>query len=286
VTRAGTYPAPAKLNLMLRVIGRRADGYHLLQSVFRFIDYGDTLTVRVRDDGVIARERELPGVAAEADLTVRAARLLQAVTGSRLGCDLGLEKRLPMGAGLGGGSSDAATVLLALNDLWGTGLPRGALQALGLQLGADVPVFLYGRTAWAEGVGEVLTPLDLPPAWYVVLTPPVSVPTREIFADSELTRDSIPLKIRGFSAGGAENSQNTLMPVVCRRYPVVAEWLALLEACVTPGTARMTGSGSAIFAAFDAEIEARQVLAALGLQGFVAKGLDRHPLYGLVADLD
>jgi 4-diphosphocytidyl-2-C-methyl-D-erythritol kinase len=271
---------------MLRVTGRRADGYHLLQSVFRFIDYGDTLTISVRDDGAIHRTGELPGVAPEADLTVRAARLLQAATGSRLGCDLGLDKRLPMGAGLGGGSSDAATVLLALNDLWGTGLKRGELQALGLQLGADVPVFLYGRAAWAEGVGEVLTPLDLPPAWYVVLTPPVSVPTREIFADPELTRDSIPLKIRGFSAGGAENSlntTNTLTPVVCRRYPVVGEWLERLGRF---GPARMTGSGSAIFAAFDAEIEARRVLTALEpeLRGFVARGLDRHPLYGLAGD--
>lgn len=286
MTRAGTYPAPAKLNLMLRVTGRRADGYHLLQSVFRFIDYGDTLTIQVRDDGAIHRTGELPGVAPEADLTMRAARLLQSATGTRLGCELGLDKRLPMGSGLGGGSSDAATVLLALNDLWETGLKRGDLQALGLQLGADVPVFLYGRTAWAEGVGEVLSPLDLPPAWYVVLTPPVSVPTREIFADPELTRDSIPLKIRGFSAGGAENSldtTNTLTPVVCRRYPVVAEWLARLGRF---GPARMTGSGSAIFAAFDTEIEARRVLTALEpeLRGFVARGLDRHPLYGLAGD--
>jgi 4-diphosphocytidyl-2-C-methyl-D-erythritol kinase len=283
VTRAGTYPAPAKLNLMLRVTGRRADGYHLLQSVFRFIDYADTLTIRVREDGAIVRTNELPGVAPEADLTVRAARLLQAATGIRRGCDLGLDKRLPMGAGLGGGSSDAATVLLALNDLWGTGLKRGELQALGLQLGADVPVFLYGQTAWAEGVGEVLSPLDVPPAWYVVLTPPVSVPTREIFADPELTRDSIPLKIRGFSAGGAENTLNSLTPVVCRRYPVVAEWLSRLGAFAP---ARMTGSGSSIFAAFDAEIEARRVLAALEpeLRGFVARGLDRHPLYGMAGN--
>ena len=285
-TGAGTYPAPAKLNLMLRVTGRRADGYHLLQTVFCFLDYGDTLTIRVRDDGAIVRGYELPGVAPAADLTVRAARLLQAATGTRLGCELGLDKRLPMGAGLGGGSSDAATVLLALNDLWGCGLKRGQLQALGLQLGADVPAFLYGRTAWAEGIGEVLTPLEVPPAWYVVLTPPVSVPTREIFADPELTRDSIPLKIRGFSAGGAENTLNTLTPVVCRRYPVIAEWLERLGRHVTSGTARMTGSGSAIFAAFETETEARRVLAALApeLQGFVARGLDRHPLYALAGD--
>ncbi len=289
--RAGTYSAPAKLNLMLRVTGRRADGYHLLQTVFRFLDYGDTLTLRVREDGAIARAYELPGVAPEADLTVRAARLLQSATGSRLGCELGLDKRLPMGAGLGGGSSDAATVLLALNDLWGTGLTRGELQALGLQLGADVPAFLYGRSAWAEGVGEVLTALDLPPAWYVVLTPPVSVPTREIFADPELTRDSIPLKIRGFSAGGAENTLNSLTPVVCRRYPMVADWLERLGRQVTSssaasGAARMTGSGSAIFAAFDQETEARRVLAVLApeLQGFVARGLDRHPHYALAGD--
>jgi 4-diphosphocytidyl-2-C-methyl-D-erythritol kinase len=274
------FPAPAKLNLMLRVTGRRADGYHLLQSIFRFVDYGDTLNVTVRGDGAIVRTTDVPGIPPEADLSVRAARLLQAATGTGQGCELSLVKRLPVGAGLGGGSSDAATALLALNHLWGTGLKRGELQALGLQLGADIPAFVFGQTAWAEGVGEALTPFEAPPAWYVVLTPPVSVPTREIFTDPELTRNSIPLKIRGFSA---ERAENTLESVVRRRYPIVDAYLVWLA---QHGPALMTGSGSAVFAAYAGERQARQVLEALpaGMRGFVARGLDRHPLHGLATD--
>ena len=212
------FPAPAKLNLMLRVVGRRADGYHLLQTVFRFIEQGDVVRLRVRRDGVIARLRSLPEVAEADDLTVRAAQVLQAATGTRFGVDIDLEKRLPMGGGLGGGSSDAATVLLALNHLWQTGLSRKRLQALALPLGADVPVFVYGQSAVAEGVGEELSPLALPPAWYLVLVPPVAVPTAVVFRHPELKRDSEKVKIQGFSVPRG----NDLEPVVCREYPEVA----------------------------------------------------------------
>lgn len=275
------FPAPAKLNLMLRVIGRRADGYHLLQTVFRFIDYGDTVWLRVRRDGVIARLRPLPGVAAADDLTLRAARALQAATGTRLGADIAVEKRLPFGGGLGGGSSDAATVLLALNHLWGTGLSRKRLQDLALPLGADVPVFVYGRTALAGGVGEVLAPLPVAPAWYLVLVPPVAVATAGIFQHPELKRDSEPIKIQGFSALAG----NDLEPLVCRLYPEVARHLAWLESV---GVAQMTGSGACVFAAFAEESGARRALQACppDMKGFVARGLDVHPLHGLAELLD
>ncbi|HQY47083.1 MAG TPA: 4-(cytidine 5'-diphospho)-2-C-methyl-D-erythritol kinase, partial [Usitatibacteraceae bacterium] len=194
------YPAPAKLNLFLHVVGRRADGYHLLQSAFALIDAADRLRFAVREDGAIRRASELAGVPAESDLVVRAARLLQAEAGTRLGADIEVEKNLPLGGGVGGGSSDAATTLLVLNRLWATGLDRDALRALGARLGADVPFFVFGRNAWVEGVGDRLTALDLPPAWYLVLVPPVAVPTGEIFAAPELTRDTEPLKIEDFSA--------------------------------------------------------------------------------------
>lgn len=271
------YPAPAKLNLMLRVVGRRADGYHLLQTVFRFIDYADTVTIALREDGLIRRTSEVPGVAADADLAVRAARALQQATGCRLGADIGIDKRIPMGAGLGGGSSDAATVLLALNHLWRTGLSREALARLGLTLGADVPVFVFGHSAYAEGVGEQLTPVVLPPAWYVVLTPPVAVPTARVFAHPDLKRDSEPIRIQRFSAGPAGND---LQPVVCAEYPEVARHLAWLEG---QAPAMMTGSGASVFAAFSSEREARAVLDRLppGMKGFAAAGLDRHPLQHL-----
>jgi len=193
-----TFPAPAKLNLFLHVVGRRPDGYHLLQTVFRFVDYGDSLSFNIRDDGVIRRVNPLPGLDLEQDLTVRAARLLQQETGCRLGADIVLEKRLPMGGGLGGGSSDAATVLLALNRLWNLNLGRQMLQDLGLRLGADVPVFVFGESAFAEGVGEKLQSVVLPPAWYVVLVPSVAVSTAEIFTSRELTRDTKPIKMSDF----------------------------------------------------------------------------------------
>ncbi len=271
------YPAPAKLNLMLRVVGRRADGYHLLQTVFRFIDFGDTLTFRVRPDGVVSRPSPVEGVAEDADLTVRAARLLREATGTGLGAEITIEKRLPMGGGLGGGSSDAATTLLALNHLWGTGLDREALMRLGLRLGADVPVFVFGENAFAEGIGERLTRIDLSHAWYVVLVPPVSVATAAVFAHPDLKRDSKTVTIQSFSVATAVND---LEAVVCRDHPEVARHLAWLDG---HGTARMTGSGACVFAAFGDEGSARDVLARLppGMRGFVARGLERHPLYGL-----
>ncbi|HET9404222.1 MAG TPA: 4-(cytidine 5'-diphospho)-2-C-methyl-D-erythritol kinase [Burkholderiales bacterium] len=271
------FPAPAKLNLMLRVTGRRADGYHLLQTVIRFIDYGDTLRLRVRDDGAITRTNEIAGIPADEDLAVRAAQLLQRAAGTRLGADITLEKRIPVGGGLGGGSSDAATALLALNHLWRAGLPRERLAALALELGADVPVFVGGENALAEGIGERLTPLNLAPAWYLVLTPPTAVPTARIFADSQLKRDSKPIKITAFSA---EQAGNDLEPVVCREYPEVARHLAWLRRAAP---AWVTGTGACVFAAFPTEGAARQVWkqAPEGMQGFIAQGLAQHPLRDL-----
>ena len=269
------YPAPAKLNLFLHVVGRRADGYHLLQSVFRLIDRADTVHLELRDDGRIVRERDLPGVAEDNDLTVRAARLLQTYAPEGAGVNIRLEKILPMGGGLGGGSSDAATVLLALNRLWQINLSREDLQTLALQLGADVPVFVFGQTAFAEGVGEVLCPLSVPPAWYVVLMPPVQVATAAIFAAPELTRNTPALKIARFSAG---MGRNDLQPVVVSRYPEVSRALAWLAQF---GEAQMTGSGACVFASFGTEEAAWNVLRQLPetMQGFVAQGLDRHPLF-------
>lgn len=271
------FPAPAKLNLMLRVVGRRADGYHLLQTVFRFIDFGDTVQLRVRRDGVIARARALPGISETDDLTLRAARVLQAATGTPLGAEIGVVKRLPVGGGLGGGSSDAATTLLALNHLWQTGLNRQHLQELALPLGADVPVFVFGQSALAGGVGEILAPLPAPPAWYLVLVPPVAVSTARIFQHPELKRDAEPIKIQGFSVPAG----NDLEPLVCRLYPEVARHLAWLK---TTGAAQMTGSGACVFAAFADAAHAHRVLASCpaGMRGFVARGLDVHPLHGLV----
>lgn len=271
------FAAPAKLNLMLRVVGRRADGYHLLQTVFRFIDYGDTLDFRARADGVIARTSEIRGIAADDDLCVRAARLLQRETGTGLGADITLHKRLPAGGGLGGGSSDAATTLLALNRIWQLDLPRTRLLELALKLGADVPVFVFGDNAFAEGVGERLTAITLPAAWYLVLTPPVAVSTARIFSHPELKRDSKTITIQGFSVDLAGND---LEPLVCREYPEVARHLAWL-AQFAP--AMMTGSGACVFASFATEDAARGVLARLpgSMTGFVARGLDRHPLHDL-----
>lgn len=272
-----SFPAPGKLNLMLRVVGRRADGYHLLQTVLRLIDYGDALRLRVREDGVISRVNEIDGIPAAADLAVRAALLLRRETGTRLGADITIEKRLPLGGGLGGGSSDAATVLLALNHLWETGLPRSRLLALGLELGADVPFFVQGENALAEGIGERLQPLALPPAWYLVLTPPVAVPTARIFAHPELKRDSKPIKMQRFSV---ERAGNDLEPVVCREYPAVAKHLEWLRQAAP---AWVTGSGACVFAAFDTEGGAREVWARApaGMRGFIARGLARHPLHDL-----
>ncbi len=273
------FAAPAKLNLSLLVTGRRADGYHLLQTVFRFIDFADQIHLTVRHDGRIERTTALAGVAADDDLTVRAARLLQQAAGVTLGVDIAVDKQLPLGGGLGGGSSDAATVLMALNRLWHLDWPPQRLQALGLSLGADVPVFIFGESALATGVGEELSPLELPPAWYVVLIPPVGVATSRIFQDQDLIRDSIPLTIPPFSFVAARND---LEAVVCKHYPEVARHLAWLK---KHGLARMTGSGACVFAEFGSEAEARAVLAGLPqtMRGIVARGLDRHPLWGMRA---
>lgn len=273
-------PAPAKINLFLHIVGRRPDGYHLLQTAFRMLDWGDEITLRRRDDGLILRTTDVPGVPAEADLVVRAARALQAASGSAFGAEIGVLKRIPMGGGLGGGSSDAASVLLALNRLWGCGLSRRALQEIGLKLGADVPFFVFGETAFAEGVGEALSPLAVPPAWYVVVAPPVSVPTAEIFSAKELTRDTEILIMQGFAA---HKTRNDMQAVVCVKYPEVAESLEWLSQC---GDARMSGSGACLFAPFDTEGQARQVAASApsGWKVWVARGLDRHPLKDWVAD--
>ena len=277
------YPAPAKLNLFLHVVGRRSDGYHLLQSVFRLIDLGDALRFAPRTDGRIARAAPLAGVPEERDLCLRAARLLQEASGAGLGVEITLDKRLPMGGGLGGGSSDAATVLLALNRLWRLEWPRERLQALGLELGADVPFFIHGRNAFVEGVGERLQARNLPPAWYLVVAPPASVPTAEIFAAPDLTRDTKAIKMADFSAGwgaGGLFGRNDLEAVVCERYPAVARALAWLR---QHAEARMTGSGACVFAPFAAEQDARAVLARMpeGMTGWVAQGLDEHPLRAL-----
>lgn len=272
------YLAPAKLNLFLHVVGRRADGYHELQTVFTLIDRCDVLRLRVREDGEVRRVNDVPGVPSEQDLAVRAARRLQEASGTRLGADIEVEKRIPMGGGLGGGSSDAATVLIALDRLWGTGVPGDRLAAIGLALGADVPFFLFGRPAWAEGVGERLRPVEVPPAWYVVLVPPVAVPTAAIFGAPELTRNTEPLKMEDFSAHPRDlRFHNDLEPVVAARYPAVREHLEWLG---RRGEARLTGSGSCVFARFGNAEAARRVLEELpaSMSGFVAQGLQHHPL--------
>ena len=271
---SGPWPAPAKLNLMLRVVGRRADGYHELQTVFQFIDRCDQLHFRLRDDGRVCRLGRLEAVAPEQDLTVRAAALLQRHSGCGRGVDIRIDKRLPMGGGLGGGSSDAATTLVALNRLWRLGLGEEALAELGLSLGADVPVFVRGRAAWGEGVGERLTPLELARPWYLVLTPDCHVATAEVFAAKELKRDSSPIAVADFLAGSALND---CLPVVRRRYAPVAEALDWLDRYAA---ARLTGTGACVFAAFEGEAEARRVRerAPAHYRAFVARGLNRSPL--------
>lgn len=269
------WPAPAKLNLMLRIVGRRADGYHLLQTVFQFIDRCDLIRFRMRQDGRILRASELPGVPAEQDLVVRAARLLQQRCSIAEGVDIAVDKSLPMGGGLGGGSSDAATVLVALNHYWGLGLDRGRLADIGAALGADVPVFVRGRAAWAEGVGEELTPVRLPESWYLVATPACHVSTAEIFNDPDLTRDSPRITIRDFLAG---RRGNDCAPVVMRRYPELAEIRARLSRYGEP---RLTGTGACMFLEFASEAAASRALAGMpaDFEGFVARGLNDSPLW-------
>lgn len=273
-------PAPAKLNLFLHVTGRRPDGYHLLQTVFQLIDRSDMLHFAVRDDGVIRRTTEVDGVAKESDLIVRAARLLQSTVnldGKMLGADIAIEKNLPMGGGLGGGSSDAATTLMVLNHLWETGLTRAELMALGLQIGADVPFFLFGGNAFAEGVGEALASVETPDRWFVVIEPGVFVPTAAVFARPELTRDSISVKISDFSGAAFGFGRNDLQVVVANLFPPVAdaiEWLG------TYGDARMTGSGACVFCSFEHEHQADEVLEAVPgrWKSWKAKAIKHHPL--------
>jgi len=269
-----TCPAPAKLNLFLHIVGRRDDGYHLLQTLFRFIDFSDTLHFTLREDGLVHRLNALEGVPPEQDLCIRAARLLQHECGCHLGVDIRLEKRIPMGGGLGGGSSDAATTLLALNRLWHLELSRERLMRIGLSLGADVPVFIFGENAFAEGVGEQLQVYPVPDAWYVVLFPPVHVATAKIFAHPELTRDTISLRIRGLSW---QALQNDLQPVVCKLHSEVAQHLDWLSQFAP---ARMTGSGACVFAEFADAGAAQAVLQQLppDMRGVVARGLAHHPL--------
>lgn len=266
--------APAKLNLFLHITGRRADGYHELQSIFQFIDLMDRLTITVREDGGISRPQGLAGVAQEDDLVVRAARLLQQKTATLLGAEISVEKRIPAGGGLGGGSSDAATTLVALNQLWQTKLSVDQLAELGVVLGADVPVFVRGTAAWAEGVGEKLTPVDPPQPWYLLVAPGVSVPTIEIFQSKELTRNTPKAKIRGSLPDGARNDCES---VVVLRYPEVGEALQWLSRF---GEARMTGTGSTLFVAMQSRTAAEAVRAQLPPQwkGFVVKGVNRSPL--------
>jgi 4-diphosphocytidyl-2-C-methyl-D-erythritol kinase len=279
-------PAPAKLNLFLHVTGRRPDGYHLLQTLFQLIDVGDMLHFERRDDGVIHRSTEVAGVPEESDLIIRAAKLLQSAVGTAakksLGANIAIDKRLPMGGGLGGGSSDAATTLIVLNHLWETGLTRAQLMALGLQLGADVPFFLFGKNAFAEGVGEVLTSVTTPSdRWFVVIEPGVSVPTAAIFGAPELTRDTKPVKITDFPGVQIEFWKNDLQVVAAKLFPPIAkaiEWLNKF------GNAKMTGSGACVFCPFEHERRADEVLGQVpaGWKAWKAKALAAHPLTHLL----
>ena len=273
-----TWSAPAKLNLFLHVVGRRADGYHLLQSVFRFIDRADQLRFSPRNDHQIILDTPLPGVPPESDLTVRAARLLQEATGRQQGANIALQKNLPLGGGLGGGSSDAATVLLALNHLWQTGLSRSELEKLGLTLGADVPVFIHGRSTFAEGIGEAFTDVDLPAESYLVLHPAVNVPTAAIFGAPELKRDSPRINPADWRHG---QGHNDLEPVARTRFPAVAEHLAWLREHAPQ--AMMTGSGACIFAGFPNQAAAAAVFRQLPvtMNGWLSDGLMHHPLINL-----
>lgn len=285
------WPAPAKLNLFLHVTGRYDDGYHALQTVFQLIDRCDRIGLATRDDGRIERCTPLAGVPASQDLTVRAAQALQRHVGVALGADIHVVKRVPLGGGLGGGSSDAATVLLALNALWRAGLDLDELARIGLTLGADVPVFIRGASAWAEGRGERLEPLTLPPRWYLVIHPGTAVSTAEIFQAAELTRNSPIITIRDFSLTGLGGVTNVCEPVVRARYPAVGEaldWLARQPGADNEGasvTARMSGTGSCVFAAFEHREQAERIAARVPERwsGFVARGLDRSPLHELLA---
>ena len=276
---AGPWPAPAKLNLFLHVTGRRADGYHELQTLFQLIDLCDELSIEVRADGRIERTAGPALVPAESDLALRAAQSLKSATGSRLGASVGLNKRIPVGGGLGGGSSDAATVLLVLNQLWGCDLSLAELAGIGAPLGADVPVFVQGFSAWGEGIGERLTPVELPALWYLVIYPGVGVSTREVFQAPELTRNSPLITIRAFFDSGGRNDCE---PVVAARVPAVREALEWLG---RHGAAHLTGTGSCVFAAYERAEDAERIAAQVPRpwRGFVARALDRSPLHARLA---
>ncbi len=271
--------APAKINLFLHITGRRADGYHTLQTVFQLLDFYDTLHIKTTKTGEIKRVSDLDGVPASQCLCGLAASALQKFTGCKLGVDYAIDKRIPMGGGLGGGSSDAGTMLLALNDLWQLNLSRAELIQIGLKLGADVPVFIFGQNAWAEGIGEQLTKIDLPEQYYVVLTPPIHVSTRDIFANSRLTKDTKPLKIADFSSSAClSDFRNDLEKVVCEEFPAVATTLKWLSQY---GEARMSGSGASVFVAVNSKQKADELLAKkpANMTGFVAKAINYHPHY-------
>jgi 4-diphosphocytidyl-2-C-methyl-D-erythritol kinase len=283
-----TFLAPAKINLFLHVTGRRHDGYHTLQSIFQLLDYYDELTLSPLADNRIVRTSELQNVPAEQDLCVRAARALQAATGCELGVAFSLQKRIPMGGGLGGGSSDAASMLLALNSLWQLKLKRQQLMQIGLTLGADVPVFIFGQTAWAEGIGEQLSTITLPQAfydhYYLVITPQVNVPTAQIFGNSRLTRDTKPLKIADFSSATySKLFRNDLEKTVCEEFSAVASTLDWLNQY---GQARMSGSGASVFISVNSKQIADELLANKppNTVGFIAKGIKRHPHFELGQD--
>ncbi len=274
------WPAPAKLNLFLHITSRREDGFHNLQTIFQFLNVADILRFSLRKDGKIRRCYAFPGVSEETDLVLRAARLLQKHTGVRLGADIELKKKLPLGGGLGGGSSDAATTLVALNAHWNAGVDLATLAELGLELGADVPVFVQGQAAWAQGVGEALTPVELSQPWFVVLIPPISVSTAEVFADPQLQRDCPAITIRDFLGGVAV--KNVCESRVRAQYPEVDAALLALEAYAP---ARMTGTGACVFAAFESESAARSACLKLSAQwqGFVAQGMNQSPLNACLA---
>ena len=270
-----SYLAPAKLNLFLHITSRRADGYHCLQTIFQFLDYSDVLHVNVRDDGQLSCQSNLKNLPAEQNLVLRAARLLKQYSGSPLGASIKIDKKIPLGGGLGGGSSDAATTLLALNQLWQLQLSYDTLARLGLTLGADVPVFVYGHSAWAQGVGESLTPIDIDEPWYLVIHPGCHVSTAEIFSTPELTRDALPITMGEFFAG---KSKNVCEGVVCSHYPQVRQALDWLTQY---GPARLTGTGACLFTRFEDQKQAKTVLALLPnqWQGFVAAGKNISPLH-------
>jgi 4-diphosphocytidyl-2-C-methyl-D-erythritol kinase len=273
-----TLPAPAKLNLFLHVTGRRPDGYHTLESLVVPIDRADFITLSPRDDNAVTRTHGAAGVAADDDLAVLAARLVQRECGVARGIAIGIDKRVPMGAGLGGGSSDAATVLLGLNRMWRLGLSRETLMKLALKLGADVPFFVFGEPAFASGVGEKLRACSVPATWFVVVAPPIQVSTSDIFAAAELTRDSESAKMPVFSEG---YGRNDLQPAAVARFHEIANALDALRSVASEAGTRMTGSGACVLAAFANEQAAQQVLSRLprGMTGFVARALDRHPLW-------